>query len=172
MEVQTRSECHTSRYAGTFHFDSVAEARAAFIKDPTIWKISFEQKRFRPKTKRDQWGPMSEAKITMLNPAYAAASDDDIFWIHQAVMLDMEKEKEIIASLALDLSILSNKMKQELQDLKENLGIESRSYKFTLYLALKETPQYESNCATAVIQEVLTDAEFVEKYCQDLKIVN
>ena len=170
MEVQTRSECHTSRYGGTFHFDSVAEARTASIIDPTIWKISFNEKRFRPKTKRDQWDPMSEAKIAMLNSAYTAASNDDIFWINQAVMLDDAKIQEIIASLD-PSTIVAVENTTDLIDLKEK-GVRPQLYRWNLYLALKETPEFESKYYCALIQEVLTDAEFVKKYCQDLKMVN
>lgn len=52
-----------------------------------VWKISWEKNRWRPKTKNnaDLWNPISEAKLSMLCPAYGNAKTNELFWVDQLV---------------------------------------------------------------------------------------
>jgi hypothetical protein len=84
IKFQTKSDKRCEYYK-TFR-----DAYNAYLKDNTIWKISFDidekNYRFRPKVKGEYWAPTSEEKIASLNGEYKIAKKNTIFWIDQKVI--------------------------------------------------------------------------------------
>jgi hypothetical protein len=80
LDVQARSSSQIT------HYESVKDAYNAWIRDSTIWKISWKNHRFRPKLKNDTWHDLSEQKLCELSLAYATASENQLFWVDQAVI--------------------------------------------------------------------------------------
>jgi len=81
MEFQTRNGKGECKLFATF-----ASAFMEYERDPTVWKISFENHRFRPKTKADLWAKESEEKLCELCPEYAECKDTKtVFWVDQTL---------------------------------------------------------------------------------------
>lgn len=146
MEVQTRSDDHNAKYAGTEFFPSVKEAYNAWKTSRfgrSIWKISWTGSdgrdfRFRMK-KTGTWKPESEEKLRSLSSEYATAAADadagmaggQIFFVNQSVMpLNAEELRE---------KVIFRQISKKEKDREWDLGC---------------------------IQEVLTEEQFTTKYCQ------
>ena len=87
MSFQTRNDSGETTSYRTFN-----ESFEAYQKDPSIWKISFENgDRWVKKTCDDVWNPLSEEKLANMSNTYRI-SFGQIFWILQKTMADDWKE--------------------------------------------------------------------------------
>jgi|SRR5271165_1149863 len=78
---QTRSDDHS----GLRYFKTFQDAYAAFVKDPTIWKISFADQRWVTKRAFEEWSTVSEKKLKEMYKPYADGKST-LYWVHQLVM--------------------------------------------------------------------------------------
>jgi len=93
----------TRNFSGRLnYYNSVAEAYEAYKKDKTIFKISFNGRRYIPKTKQDLWEDDSE-KILCLYDTYKCADNLDLFWIDQTITGKIENVYTVDEFLKLEL---------------------------------------------------------------------
>lgn len=89
MYVQTHSY-KTGPYSGCNYYKTVAEAYHARQVDSNIWKLSWEDHegsyRYCPKYKKKPWYPLSEKILCGMSLAYHDASEDELFWVNQAII--------------------------------------------------------------------------------------
>jgi hypothetical protein len=115
MEVQTRNGMGEMLY-----FPTVRRAYSAWIKDNTIWKISWENYRFRPKTKNDVWSKPSEQKLYTLSLIYSNATENQLFWVNQSLIphniKDLYKRKEFLSEIEFDDLFLSECITEIISD--------------------------------------------------------
>ena len=92
MEFQTRNGAGECKLFGDF-----SEAFMEYERDPTVWKISWENHRFRPKTKAALWDERSEEKLSELCKEYAECKDlEAIFWVDQSIMVPDFKKFDVL----------------------------------------------------------------------------
>lgn len=123
------------------------------------WNISeTESIRVRPKyhSNKDIWKPMSEEKISRLNPVYILAKPDELFWVHQQVFIPNPSERDLAYQQ------FYKRLEQE-SDKYDSLywknllnEIESKS---------REPLLNDGEYCAALIQEVWTDEQFTKKFC-------
>ena len=84
MQVQTRSEKNGIKY-----HNSLKDAYNAWVKDRTIWKISFEGMKYRPITKGEKGSKEFEDKLCSLSESYKNEKNPHVYyWMKQSVLLD------------------------------------------------------------------------------------
>jgi hypothetical protein len=166
IEIQTRSDAENTKWPGICIFFSIKEARAAYLEDKTIWKISWNKYRYVPKynNQEDKWSPLSEQKIASLNSKYSTASDTDLFWVYQHVILPDEKQEELVR--ALDYGVGSKLFNKDWEEEFFRSKISTKTY-YTRIIAkymCYDMDKYEEQSFPLLIEEVLTDTEFVDKW--------
>lgn len=139
LEVQLRYENGMLKFV-----DSIKEGYDLIKSDPKIWKISWGfigdvtdkfSRRFVRKTKQELWNPFSEKKMCELSSEYNNASIDS---------------KEIFW------------IQQNVFPTEEWINVKSLEYS---NLRFTDPETYENIYYSYLIQEVLTEKQFVEKYC-------
>ena len=152
MEVQTRSDNHNGLYAGLRFFDSVRTAHSAWVTDNSIWKISWDEKRFVCKIFCNKSSELEEARLCTLSADYANCSDPNkIFWINEPMEL-----VSVYTCLKTQLRLLKDADYLSIDE------IESRKRKINDEIQLKFPDGF---CRENAIIEVLTDEQFQKKYC-------
>ena len=87
MEFQTRTAAGSIQQHKNF-----AAAYDDFLKHPSIWKISWDNNRWRPKYKSDAWHTKSEEKLNRLSDDYKTALATQLFWVRQLALPKNIKE--------------------------------------------------------------------------------
>lgn len=157
MEVQVRSEV-----SGIHLFTSVKDAHQYVRTDPSVWKVSFNGKRFRIKNKVEKWSDRSEQRIGELNHSYADAPSDQNFWVQQSVMFDEIHKKEFM-DLYKDVAPNVHLADPFFGKMKEQLSEEK--YNECLFRLNSMWATDASNHDYILITEVYTDEEFLQKFC-------
>ena len=179
METIEPNRCHAPlgtlretqlRYRGgqTHFYPNIKEAFDVGSKSVRhLIKISwYDMKnqlvRFVPKYNdpKQNWKESSEKKISELNPAYLSATQTDLFWVRQNLLLSHDELKQIFDEYACEDS------KRHLDKLQP--AEEKRSHAF-IYLEVmhmtEHRPEVESAHDAMLIVEVLSTVEFTNKYC-------
>jgi hypothetical protein len=95
--IQTRSDSSRGKWMGTEMHESIKAAYRAWTEDKNIWKISFSSSdnaendtRYQcithTKTETWSWSPETNEKLKSLNPIYANASNNQLFWLIKTIM--------------------------------------------------------------------------------------
>ncbi len=124
MEFQTRNDIGELRFFATF-----AAAYAHYKADPSVWKISWDDKnRWRAKHRCDLWLPESEEKLKEISKTYAnePVNADKIFWVQQLILPD--NYMEIMSRR--DLSPGRKEMLSRLESIKTVLTDDAFTSKF------------------------------------------
>lgn len=92
MAFQTRSEAGEMKY-----FETLNEAVDEMKRNPSIWKISFQGMRWRPKRKGDFWGKendrQTEMKLENLSEKYQNEQNADaLYFVLQDIYPKTNKE--------------------------------------------------------------------------------
>jgi len=96
MTYQTRSETTGIKSHNTF-----TEAFAEYKNDQTVWKISFDCMRWRPKTRSEKWSVKSEECLCNLSTEYANENDfAKVYWVWQSII----PEKKVFLTLTKDFN--------------------------------------------------------------------
>jgi len=92
MEFQTRSY---NPLNGVKQHNTLSEAFAEYKRDPEVWKISFQDMRWRSKTHHDVWE--NEDCLSNLSIEYANERDPNkVFWVWQSCIPEIQVYKFIM----------------------------------------------------------------------------